>query len=229
MTRDRENARRLQATIEDAIKIAPAPSRAQVSRTRSRLLAAGLVASVVAVGLTGGVHLNGRPTTLVYGTLLGWAAIAMAGAWLAIGRRGAMLGPPTRLLIACAAAMGPVLLAWYALLEHLLGAAGEAAVPVSMHVTCFAITLAYAAGPLAAVGATYRAIDPVHPRATGALLFAAIGALGGALIVLHCWVGELAHVALGHVLPLVGLAAAGALVGDRLFGTTSLPGRGRLG
>jgi hypothetical protein len=183
----------------------------------------------MALVATGGVHIEGRPPTLVYGALLGWTAAAVAGAWLALDRRRTMLGPPTRSLVLAAVVLGPAVLGWFLLLRQLHGAASEASVPASLHVTCFAFTLAYAAGPLLALVLAHRAIDPVHPRATGALLFAAMGAAGGALIVLHCWIGETWHVTLGHVLPLVALTVAGALAGGRLFGTSVLPGSGRVG
>ena len=47
---------------------------------------------------------------------------------------------------------------------------------------------------------------------------AAAGAWGGVMIDLHCEIAHEMHVALAHVLPVVVLAAVGAIVGRRVLG-----------
>ena len=80
---------------------------------------------------------------------------------------------------------------------------------------CLVLTLLLAAAPLAALVFSRRASDPVHPRATGAALGAAAGAWAAVAIDLRCAYGTLEHVAFGHALPVVLLAALGAWLGGR--------------
>ena len=83
---------------------------------------------------------------------------------------------------------------------------------------CLVIALAMATAPLLAFMLLAKGSDPVHPRAMGAALGAAAGAWGALGIGLHCPYAFPAHVALGHVLPVLLLAGIGALAGGRLVG-----------
>jgi hypothetical protein len=83
---------------------------------------------------------------------------------------------------------------------------------------CFALTLATAPWPFAAMVASRKTIDPHHPSLLGAAFGAAAGAWAALMVVLWCPLAEPGHVARGHLLPFVVLISAGALLGRRLFG-----------
>jgi hypothetical protein len=63
-----------------------------------------------------------------------------------------------------------------------------------------------------------RGSDPVHPRAAGAALGAAIGAGTWVLVDLWCPVAYVPHLLLGHVLPLLLIILCGAALGGPLLG-----------
>jgi hypothetical protein len=80
---------------------------------------------------------------------------------------------------------------------------------------CLELTLAVGTLPLLVALFARRGTDPVSPAGAGAALGVGIG-LGAALPVdLWCPVGNAQHVLMGHVGPIVLLAAAGALVGAK--------------
>jgi hypothetical protein len=106
------------------------------------------------------------------------------------------------------AAWLPVAFAWP---ETLRDASGLRA-----HMVCVATTVALAAGPLLAFLQLRRGSDPESPRLTGAALGAAAGVWGDAAHVLICGYTAPAHILIGHVLPVVLLAGAGVLLGDRV-------------
>jgi hypothetical protein len=62
-----------------------------------------------------------------------------------------------------------------------------------------------------------RRTDPVHPGIAGAVLGVTAGLAAGSLVDLWCPVGHIPHVLLGHILPLVLVALAGAWAGRRLL------------
>jgi hypothetical protein len=73
--------------------------------------------------------------------------------------------------------------------------------------------MVFAVGPLLAFLFVRRRSDPVHPMTTGAAIGAASGAWGALAIEFHCSMTYLAHVVVGHILPVVALAALGAWFG----------------
>jgi hypothetical protein len=136
---------------------------------------------------------------------------------LALRRGPTMLGPPTRSLALVAVLSGPVVLAWVVGCSYAwdLEAAPS---PFGSHAVCFVFSNVLAAAPLAALVWARRGTDPVHPRATGAVIGLAAGAAGGLLMQLHCPWGSPLHAALGHALPMAVLALAGALLLARFVG-----------
>jgi hypothetical protein len=91
------------------------------------------------------------------------------------------------------------------------------------HIPCFAMTFLLAAAPFAVMMYLERRSDPVDPSATGAALGASAGAWAGVTVTLGCAKSHLLHIGLAHVLPLVGLAVLGAIVGSRVIGMRSDP------
>jgi hypothetical protein len=79
------------------------------------------------------------------------------------------------------------------------------------------MTLLFAAAPLVAFAALGRRGEALSPRLAGAALGAACGAWGAAAHVLVCRVTGAEHMVLGHLLPVLFLAAIGALLGDRVL------------
>ena len=135
-----------------------------------------------------------------------------------------MLGRPRALLVGAALATPTVLFAWM-LVWNLLYPETLRAWAGRPGFLCLDFTLAMGAWPLVALVLARRSTDPVHPRATGAALGAMVGAWAGSLIDLNCRIANPAHVALGHVLPVVILVALGAWLGTRFIATRLVPAR----
>lgn len=62
-----------------------------------------------------------------------------------------------------------------------------------------------------------RSSDPVHPGVTGAALGAASGAWAGVVVDLWCPVSHPAHIAVGHIFPIVLLSLFGLALGRRII------------
>jgi hypothetical protein len=201
------------AAVLGMVKELPSASRREVaSRDARALVAAAAVALLVFVAV-GGPQATMRPPWLVGVTGASWAVVALFATRIALGRGRSMLGAP-RALLASGAVLVPILLAvtWFAEPSALvLGAVPH---PYMVDVRCFAITLAMGIAPLVAFLATRREGDPLSPSATGAALGAAAGAWGSTLIDLHCEMVDPLHVTVGHLFPVLVLAAAGAVLGQ---------------
>jgi hypothetical protein len=88
------------------------------------------------------------------------------------------------------------------------------------------MSLLFGVVPLVTFLIARRGSDPVHPRSLGAALGAASGLWAATLVDLWCPVAYPSHVVLGHVLPALLLAGAGAALGARLLSlSASLPRR----
>jgi hypothetical protein len=164
----------------------------------------------------GGVRADDRPIVHVVGTALGWAVVAAAATWQAFGRGTSMLGRPIDRMLIVVGCTPPVLLAWV-LVWNARYPDAVVPCPFAHGCKCLILTLAMAAAPFAALAFARRRSDPVHPRATGAALGAAAGAWGAVMIDLRCSYLTLSHVALGHALPVLVMAAVGYLVGARVL------------
>jgi hypothetical protein len=135
-----------------------------------------------------------------------------------------MLGRPRWALVLVAVAVPPLLVAWkLSWSARFVGAL--VAVPGRPGLRCFALSLVLALAPLAAILWARRGRDSVHPRALGAAVAVAVGALAWIAVDGWCPIGDPGHVLLGHWLPLELLAAAGALLGGLVLGLKSPPRR----
>ena len=192
-----------------------------VRRTRARIASAlvlGLACSF-ALGVflaRGGVRITGRPESLVGLTAGGAAAITFLIAWLALARGRSMLGRSTPALLAVVVLAPLALLAWK--LATTMGQPGMMRFwPERLGWRCLRLSLAISAAPLTALILLRRGKDPVHPIAWGAVMGAAVGAFSWTLVDLWCPVAYVPHLLLGHVLPLVLVTGAGALMGRLLL------------
>lgn len=209
----------LRARLEAAIAKRPSANRASYAKRRALVVLAAAALALGLVALTGGVHHGGRTPLLLWGVVGGWALVVAGAASVALGRR-SMIGPPTAVLAGLAAGLAPVLLGWFVLVHEVIAppALPEPSLSLAAHVGCLVMTVALSFGPVVAFAILRRGSDATHPRATGAVLGGLAGGIGSVLIDVHCPVGELGHVALGHVVPVALLVAVGALFGRRLFG-----------
>jgi hypothetical protein len=214
----------LRAKILAAARNEPSPTRARTLRAAAIAIALGYALSLVLFIAFGGAETTLRPVSLIVTTAAGWSAVALACTWGAFGRGRSMLGRSRELLVAIVVAVAPLLLAWAVLWTSVLPTP-DLHPGASLHIKCFRATLALALGPFIAFMFVRRASDPVHPRATGAAIGAAAGAWGSVMIDLHCPASTAEHIALGHVLPTLGLAAIGAWLGQRVLGVRGEGGR----
>jgi hypothetical protein len=163
------------------------------------------------------IALQGRPLGFVVLNVVGWALLAAAATWSAVGRGGSMLGRPPSWLLATAVATPIALLA--------VVCAGYAPWPAAAAVEgtplgdfiCFDAVFILAIGPLVAFLVARRRSDPLHPALTGGALGAAAGSWGSFALAIHCPVTSLRHIVVAHVAPVLLVAAAGALVGAKLL------------
>jgi hypothetical protein len=82
---------------------------------------------------------------------------------------------------------------------------------------CLGLSLAAAAGPTAALVRARLRLAPNRPALHGAAIGIAAGSLSWVLVDLWCPVAYLPHLLVGHLLPLIGLAALGAALGATLL------------
>jgi hypothetical protein len=209
----------LKADVLAAIQKAPSPTQDDRGRTALAGVAMGTLTAIVMLSVLG-VSLGGRPLPFVALSGVGWAVIAAVGTRLG-GRGRSMVGRAQALLVVLALALAPAIFGWVLACTELWPEVRTPEGTLRQHLTCLFLTSLLSLGPVIALAVVRRGLDPVHPRATGAAAFAAAAAWGGVLIDMHCPLVSPAHVALGHVMPVVVYAAVGALLGARLFGLST--------
>lgn len=192
----------------------PSLARDKKQGQKRMALAYGAAIAMAGFALMGSIGRLPRP--FLFACAIGWALVSLVTTLVGLGRGPMMLGRPTRVLVVFAAALPAVVLAWVLAMIAWMKPPCDPT-PVHTHFTCFAIGIAFAAAPLAAMLWVRRGTDPVHPGATGAALGAAAGAWGGLLIHLHCPYAEPLHMFLGHVLPIAALAILGLFLGRRIL------------
>src|SRR5262245_7772995 len=221
----------LRAQVLAAAAAEPSPTRVAVDR-RNRLIglfaaASGIGALIIAATLMSNgelVRFGGdvaphhhleRPLWQVMTTAGGAFAIAVAALWLALRRGRSMLGRSRGWLlfgillvpiglfvwkVGSSMAFGDVMVAW----------------PERVGFRCLTLSLVVAIGPLLSFLAMRR-YAPLHPALNGAAMGLAAGACAWFWVDLWCPVAYVPHLLLGHVLPLIILAGAGALLGQTLL------------
>jgi hypothetical protein len=208
--------RQLRERILGAIAREPSPTRRQRRGRSARLFAAAGAVALLIFLVYGGVRVQGRPLSLVAGTVSGSALLAAAGLTLALSRGRSMLGRRPAWLLGAAAVLPLLFLGWKVGLSALYeGMSG--AWPERPGFKCLALALLTGLPPLGAALALHRRTHPSHPGAAGAAMGAAFGLAGAVLVDLWCPVAHLPHLLLGHLLPVAVLAVAGGLAGARLL------------
>ena len=211
-----------QSSLRDRV-LAQAAETPSTTRTKARRIAVGLIAASITVAITvfelvGGLgHSHTRPLSITIAIAAGWIVVSAVLTWLVLGRGGSTMARRPILLIVAALAT-PVLVYLWLHLFH--GAYPEP--PFKIGYRCLVYTLLMSALPLGAFLALRRAVEPRYPAALGAAAGAACASWGGALIDLWCPLTDPLHVLVGHVAPLAGAIAVGAVVGRFTLGVRGL-------
>ncbi len=174
--------------------------------------ALGAVTSGLVLVLRLGTVTAGRPGSTGALVVMGTIALAVAATQLALPSRRSMLSPPRGRLLAVAIGVPLLTAAWL-----LLWGTSYVDPYVRTGWRCLALTSATAPWPFLALYRFSRRLDPLHPHLTGAALGSAAGAWGAVMAEIWCPLTDGAHVLVGHALPLVLLAGAGAAIGYLMF------------
>jgi hypothetical protein len=206
----------LRARILEAARSEPVPTRAMGARRRATVVAAGfaLTAAVfVAISLP---NLRGRPFSYVVALIVAWVPIAALATWAGVGQGRSMLGRAPMWQLATAVLTPEILmLSWIAVATRWPETLVDSSRALH-HVRCIVVTLGFAVGPFVAFAFLRRRSDPLRPRLTGAAIGTAAGAWGAAILPLICGFTAPRHMLLGHLLPVVLMAALGLALGERL-------------
>lgn len=206
----------LKQKVLEAARREPSPPRRAVLVRTAVLLATAAASALGVLFAIGGVRAAPRPASLIVATAGGAAAIALAALLFSFGRGRSMLGRPRALLLAMVVGTPVALFAW-----KVLWSACYADMmvdwPARVGYRCLHHSLEISAVPLLVFVVLRRRSDPTHPGATGAALGVATGACAWVLIDLWCPVAWPHHLLIGHVLPLLLLAACGLWLGRRFL------------
>jgi len=207
----------LKQRVLSAVQSEAAPTRSAVRRRGWMTFGICAAIALAIFAEAGGVRVEGRPVPLVAWTYVGWIVAASAAAALGVARGRSMLGRSRASLLTLIVALPLAILIWKIAVTVPFGSEMMAAWPGRPGLRCLSLSLATAAPLLVAFIVIRRRSDPVHPAIAGAVLGVTAGLAAGSLVDLWCPVGHIPHVLLGHVLPLVLVALAGALAGRRLL------------
>jgi hypothetical protein len=206
----------LRAQLLERVGREHTPTRAQVARRQVVGTAVLVLIPALVFYLFGGVRASPRPPELVLETALGSAILAAGIAALGLRRGRSMLGRPRSWLIALVLLTPVALFTWRVL--------ASSRYPDMMvqwverpGLRCLLLSCSLSVAPLAGVLWMRRGQDPIQPHLSAAGMAAAIGAGTWVFVDLWCPVSYVPHLLLGHVLPLLLLITAGALVGGRLL------------
>jgi hypothetical protein len=207
----------LRSRILAAVRAEPAPTRHATLLRNALLLAAGGAVALAIFSCMEGVRVYERPTLLVVATSSGWFLAAAVATRIAFARGRSMLGRPTAWLVALVVGAPFLLLAWKLAVTAPFGTSMMAWWGDKLGLRCLGWNVVIGLVLLAVLTAARRRSDPLRPGITGAALGMAAGIAGGFFIDLWCPVAHVGHLLLGHILPLVLLAALGALAGRRFI------------
>jgi hypothetical protein len=215
----------LKAKIMAAARAKPSPTRAASHGQAWAVLAFGIALSAALYFASDGPnHGQGRAGWFYVASVLSWLGVAALSGWAAFSRGGSAIGHSRGWLISVAVGT-PVAL--FAMMIGFALAHPEVMLvhPERIGWKCLRLSLAAGGFPLLALALVRRRSDPVHPAATGAALGAACGASAGVMVEMWCPVATPAHVAIGHILPILILALAGLALGRLLIGIGRPPKR----
>jgi hypothetical protein len=203
----------LKNRVLDAARQVPSPPRTDRLPSVGNGAALAALAMLGVLFLAGGPgHASGRPASVGAWVVVGLATLAALVTWLVIPPRRSMLPPPTSRLLAIVVGVPLVVaawsIAWHAAYDDPFTRTG---------LRCFALTVAAAPWPFAALLLAGPRFAPDRPWLVGGALGAAAGVWAAIVVELWCPLADPGHVAIGHALPLVALVAAGALLGGRLL------------
>jgi len=208
-----EAAGELKSRILAAVRARPAPTRRALLLQNGLLLAAGVAVALAVFFYFDGVRVYARPTLLVAVTSSGWFVAAVVATRIAFSRGRSMLGRPTAWLVALVVGAPILLLAWKLAVTAPFGPQMMVWWDDKPGYLCLEMNLGIGFVLLAVFTAARRRSDPLRPGITGAALGMAAGIAAGVLVDLWCPVAHVEHLLRGHILPLVLLAALGALLG----------------
>jgi hypothetical protein len=175
-----------------------------------------IVAAALFFAFDGVSHGGGRPLWFYLASAMGWTAVAALSMWGALVRGGSALGRPRAWLIAVTVGTPAVL---FAMMFGLAVVHPEVTLlhPERLGLKCLGLTVAAGAFPLLSLVLLRRGSDPIHPHVTGAALGAACGASAGVMVEMWCPVEAPRHLLVGHVAPMLLMAALWALLGVRVI------------
>lgn len=202
----------LKLRILRSVESMPAPTRATESLRAAYLVVGATAVALGIFGLQGGIRVTGRSPTLMLGTAFGSLLVACLGVVVLAGRNRTMLGRPRPWLIAAALLLPFVLLGWKVYFSSYFPHALD---PWNSRAgyRCLALGVSLGVLPLLASLYARRGTDPSHPKTAGMAMGVAIGLSVAVLVDLWCPVAYVPHLLLGHLLPIVILAAIGLSVG----------------
>jgi hypothetical protein len=207
----------LKRRVLAAVRAEPALTHSAARQRAWLVLAACATIALAIFAHFGGVRQYDRPTWLVVWTCLGWSVAASTAAWIGMGRGRSMLGRTAAALITIMVAIPPAVLAWKIGVTALFPPQMMEPWPSRPGFRCLGLSIAMAIPLLLAFVVFRRRSDPVHPGIAGAVLGVTAGVFAGTLVDLWCPVAYVPHVLVGHILPLVVVAALGAWAGRRFL------------
>jgi len=206
----------LRTRVLEAVRKEPMAPRLEGARRRAVTVALGFV---VTAGILLAISLpatRGRPIPYIAALVLVWTPIAVLATWSGVGRGGSMLGRSPRWLIATAVVTPVVLLlSWIPVAFYWPETLIDTSETIH-HVRCIVVTFGLAVGPFVAFARVRRGSDPIRPWLTGAAIGTAAAAWGAVALPLICGFTSARHMLIGHVLPVVLIAAVGAALGQWL-------------
>jgi hypothetical protein len=197
--------------LAHAIAQAPSLTRSQLQKRAWIAYGVAIAAMLAVFAAVGGIdHSAIRPASSTARITLGLLVLAALSTAVISKRASSPLGHSGALLAALFGCIPCVVLAWLVLRQQ---RAVPAEIPVGFR--CLALTMVLGGMLLAAMTYARRASDPVHPGWLGAALGAVSAAWAAILVAAWCPLYDLSHTLLGHVAPVLLLAAAGAVLAAR--------------
>lgn len=195
----------------------PARTRAQGRRRAVVAYAVATAGSLALFQAWGGVgHSAGRPASLTFGIAVGAVGLAVVATSVAWWRGRTLVGRPASFLLAIAALMPIATFVW------MVSFSGRYAEPFErVGWRCLGMTLFGGSLLLGAVATLRNRTVAVHASLSGAALGVTAGSWAAVLVDLWCPLTNAPHVLVGHVLPLVILAAVGGVLGHRVLSIRS--------